>query len=159
MENLNMPSSPDSESLLIDRFGVKGHLFVLILSSLLLKLFIFSQNEVITNDGPRYINQALQFLHGSFSAPISQDITFLYSLAIAGLGFFLPDLVLAGQLLSLTASVLTIIPLYLLFRGVWNERVAFFGSALYVVLPCFNEYAVEYSFIYIYNKKLISFQI
>ena len=62
MENLNMPSSRDSESLLIDRFGAKGHLFVLLLSSLLLKLFIFNQNEVVTNDGPRYINQALQFL-------------------------------------------------------------------------------------------------
>ena len=115
----------------------------LLLLSLILKLFLLGQNEVITNDGPRYINLAIQLTHGDFWAAVKGDITFVYSLVIGALGFFFSDLVLVARLVSLAASVLTVIPLYLLFHDIWNKRIAFLSCLFFVILPCFNEYAVE----------------
>jgi 4-amino-4-deoxy-L-arabinose transferase-like glycosyltransferase len=118
-------------------------LYCLLSFSLLLKLFLFYRVEVITNDGPLYINQAIQILDGQLWFTVKTYVTVLYSALIALISFVIPDMVLAGQTISMTASVLTVIPLYLLFRDIANSRVAFWGCSFFVVLPCFNEYAVE----------------
>jgi hypothetical protein len=118
-------------------------LYLLLSLSLLLKIFLLCKSQIITNDGPRYINQAIQMLNGQFWPSVKADIIFLYSFLIAGVGLIIPDLVLAGQLISLFASVLTVIPLYLLIRDIENSRVAFWGCSFFVILPSFNEYAVE----------------
>ncbi len=118
-------------------------MYYLLVFSFFLKLFLFYRVEVITNDGPMYINQAIQILDGQLWITVKTYITVLYSILIAALSFVIPDMVLAGQAISLTASVLTIIPLYWLIQEISNSRVAFWGCSFFIVLPCFNEYAVE----------------
>ena len=133
-ETFHTSPGTDRESVLIDRFSVKRHLCVLLLLSLTLKLFLLGQIEVITDDCPRYINLAIQLTHGDFWAAVKGDITFVYSLVIGALGFVFFDLVLVARLLSLAASVLTVIPLYLLFHDIWNKRIAFLSCSFLVIL-------------------------
>ena len=88
-----------------------------VLIALVLKCANFATTEIISNDGPRCINQALQFIRGDFKEALERDNLFLYALLISFFGRFGVDPVLAGELISLVASVGVVFPLYRLFCG------------------------------------------
>ena len=121
--------------------NAKG-LCVLLIISFALKISLFFMTDTISNDGPVYINQAIKFLEGSWREAIEIDLTFLYPLLIAAFGRLGFDLVKAGQIVSLVSSVLVLVPLYLLFRGIFNERVAFLGCLALTLSPGMNKFAV-----------------
>jgi hypothetical protein len=122
--------------------NAKG-LYALLVLSFTLKASLFFMTDTISNDGPRYINQAIKFLEGNWREAIEIDGTFLYSLLIAAFGRMGFDLVQAGQVVSLIASVLVLIPLYLLFRGIFNDRVAFLGCLAFAISPGMNKFSVS----------------
>ena len=105
--------------------------FALAIILLLVKFYLLSCNAVIANDGPRYINQARQFLDGHFQAALARDNLFLYPLLIALFGRMGVDLVLAGELISVVSSILVLFPLYLLFTKVGNEKVAMWSCVVF----------------------------
>jgi len=118
-------------------------LCLLLILSFALKIALYLMTDVISNDGPRYINQAVMFLEGDWRAAVESDATFLYSLMIAAFGRMGFDLVQAGQIISLIASVLVLVPLYLLFRGIIDGRVAFLGCLAFIVSPSMNKFSVS----------------
>ena len=117
--------------------------FALAIILLLVKFYLLSCNAVIANDGPRYINQARQFLDGHFQAALARDNLFLYPLLIALFGRMGVDLVLAGELISVVSSILVLFPLYLLFTKVGNEKVAMWSCVVFAVTPVFNKFSAS----------------
>jgi len=108
-----------------------------------LRLFSLGTTQVISNDGPSYINQARLFSEGHFLQAISLDITFLYSLLIAGLNRFIFDPVLCGRVISLIATLGTLVFVYFLAERLWNSRIAFWVGIAFVLSPGLNEYSIR----------------
>lgn len=112
--------------------------------SLLLKGWIWALSPVIVSDGPLYIIQANKFLVGDWSSGIGlHGITFLYSALIASLHPLIPDLVIAARLISLFASILTLIPLYSLASGIFGRRTAFLSGLAFALTPKLNLYSAS----------------
>ncbi|MCD4687923.1 MAG: hypothetical protein K8R55_01160 [Desulfuromonadaceae bacterium] len=118
-------------------------LVFLLLVSLILKIAVLLSDEVINIDGARYIAAAQQFAQGNFSEGLSIDWMPFYALLIAGFHFLIPDWVLAGQLISLFSLVFALIPLYLLSRDLFDEKVAFWAGLAFVLSPMLNARAVD----------------
>jgi len=118
-------------------------IFTLAIVLLLVKLYLLSCNVVISNDGPRYINQAQQFLDGNFFTAFKRDNLFLYPLLISLFGRLGVDLVLAGELISVFSSVLVLFPLYLLFAKIGNQKVAMWSCLVFAVIPTFNKFSAS----------------
>ncbi|WP_303721351.1 glycosyltransferase family 39 protein [Malonomonas rubra] len=99
-------------------------------------------HQVISNDGPRYINQTLQFIDGEFVAAFKRDSLFLYPLLIAAFAKAGLDPVLTGELISAISSVLVLCPLYLLFKRIGTPTSAFWSCLVFAVMPVFNKFSV-----------------
>ncbi|WP_225911699.1 glycosyltransferase family 39 protein [Desulfuromonas versatilis] len=109
-----------------------------------LKLLLLNLMEVLPDDGPLFIAQAEKFAQGAWQDGLALNRSlFLYPLLIAGAHFLVGDMVLAGQLISLTTSVLALVPVYLLTRGLFGPAAAFWGGLAFVVAPGFNDCAVK----------------
>ena len=123
------------------RKGEWGLVFLL-LFSLVLKITLLLSNEVINLDGLRYISAAQQFAGGNFLEGLRIDWMPFYSLLIAAVHFLVGDWALAGQLISLLAMVLALVPLYMLTKGLFDEKVAFWTGLAFAVSPMLNSHAV-----------------
>ena len=127
--------------------GLREWLFPLIPLLLLaatLRLVSLFREPLLNPDGIAYILQAKAFY-------LQQTEQFLtaypyptnLALMIAGIYGFVGDWVVAGQLISLFFSLLTIIPFYFLNRIFWSRRTAITIVILYVVSPVFIELSYE----------------
>jgi len=112
------------------------------LAILFVKLYVVLNSSIISNDGPRYINQALQFVDGEFVVAFKRDGLFLYPLFIAAFAKAGLDPVLAGELISTVSSVLVLCPLYLLFKRIGTPVSAFWSCLAFAVMPVFNKFSV-----------------
>ncbi len=117
-------------------------LVLLFLVSLSLKVTHLLSGEIINVDGVRYIDAAQQFAQGNFVEGLRIDWMPFYSLLIAGFHFLVRDWVLAGQLISLCATVFALVPLYLLTKGLFDEKVAFWTGLAFALSPVLNDHAV-----------------
>lgn len=119
-------------------------LYVLFTFALIIKGSILAFSQVVGHDGPLYIMQAQLLLEGNwreaFAMPINQVA---FPGLIALMSFAIPDLELAGRMVSFFASVFVVIPFYILIKENFDENSAFFGTAAFLVTPRINEYAVE----------------
>lgn len=119
-------------------------LILLLFVSLGLKLVLLHSLEVLPEDGPLFITQAEKFAAGAWKEGLALNrYLFLYPLLIVWVHYLIPDMVLAGQLISLTASVFAVVPVFLLTRGLFGSSAAFWGGLAFVVAPGFNDYAVK----------------
>jgi|LGVF01.1.fsa_nt_gb hypothetical protein len=121
--------------------SVWGIIFLLLVS-LGIKVTALFSGDIINVDGVRYIDAARQFAQGNFVEGLRIDWMPFYSLLIAGFHFLVRDWVLAGQLISLLAMVLALVPLYLLTKGLFDEKVAFWTGLAFAVSPMLNSHAV-----------------
>ncbi len=119
-------------------------LALLIILSLCFKLWVLLRVEVINPDAVLYLKAARYYLSGDFKAALEIYPMPFYPLLIAAVHrFFVPDLVLAGQVLSVFFLTGMLVPCYLLVRKVWNDTAAFWGGALLATSPYFNRHAVD----------------
>ncbi|MCK5077138.1 MAG: glycosyltransferase family 39 protein, partial [Calditrichia bacterium] len=66
-----------------------------------------------------------------------------YSLILTAAHFIIPDWVIAARLISYTALVLTIIPVYLLTEHIFNRKAAFWASLAFALAPVPNGWVVN----------------
>ena len=117
---------------------------LLVILSLCFKLWVLLRVEVINPDGVLYLKAARCYLSGNFREALDLYRMPFYPLLIAAVHqFFVPDLVLAGQVLSVFFLTGMLVPCYLLVREVWNDTTAFWGGALLATTPYFNRHAVD----------------
>ena len=122
--------------------GKRGLLFVLFLSAIL-KVSIALATKVINPDGVLYISAAQQFASGYFREGLALFPMPFYPLLIALVHCFIPHWVVAAKFISITMSVLVLIPLYLLAKDLFDRRAAFWACLAFAIAPFPNECAVE----------------
>lgn len=124
-------------------------LLALLLINLLLKGFLLSETDVVSNDGPTYLNLSRHFLDGNLAyREAFRGDYYFYAALVALFSMLVPgnavaSLINAGQILSAVFSVLAVIPFYLLVGKVWSARAAFWGGLVFCVAPGINKYAVD----------------
>ncbi|MCK4488082.1 MAG: glycosyltransferase family 39 protein [Desulfobacterales bacterium] len=119
-------------------------LALLVILSLCFKLWVFLRVDVINPDGVLYLKAARYYLSGDFAAALDLYPMPFYPLLIAAVHWlFVPNLVLAGQVLSIFFLTGMLVPCYLLVREAWNDTAAFWGGALLATSPYFNRDASE----------------
>lgn len=118
-------------------------LTVLFFGALIIRYIAILQTPLIAHDSILYIKAAKLYYIGNY-----HDAFLLcrFSILPLLLSFFyriVGDWVMTGQLVSTICGALTVIPLYLLARRLFNERVALFSAIFYVVCPNLVQYSAE----------------
>lgn len=114
----------------------KGLFFVLGLSAIIkISVLIALSDKAINNDGLLYISAAQQFASGNFKEGLALYPMPLYPFLITIVHFLISDWVLAARFISLSFLVLSIIPLYLISKDLFNNRVAFWGCFAFALSP------------------------
>lgn len=121
--------------------STKAKLTFLVSITLLTRLYAFLQTQVITYDGMLYVESAKLFSEGKY-----EEIPFLfnlYSFLLFLVHKLLGDWELSGQVVSVTLSILTVIPIFLLGRSLYNEKIGWLSSIFFIFLPDSLRYSSE----------------
>ncbi|MBN2467565.1 MAG: glycosyltransferase family 39 protein, partial [Deltaproteobacteria bacterium] len=113
----------------------------LVLVALGVRLIALERICLIARDGIHYVSLARQFLSGSFAEALSHPFHPLYSLLMALAGGFIGDVELAGKLISLLLGSVTVVPVYLLGRTIYDSKVGAVAGLLFA----FHPYCVRFS--------------
>ena len=116
-------------------------LALLVLIALLTRVMSFLQTPIISNDGFLYIQLAKLISEGKYD-----EIHFLfnlYPLLLFLVHKLVGDWELSGRLVSVILSTLTVIPVFLLGRGLFSEKVGWLSALFYITLPNFLRYASD----------------
>jgi len=120
-------------------------IFILFLAALGVRLIALKQNYVISPDGTLYIKMAQLYSAGEYHHEIFRDYPYYAFFPILILPFHkvFGDWVLAGQWVSALCGALTVIPLYLLARRIFDEKIALLGAIFYIICPNLVRYSAE----------------
>jgi hypothetical protein len=115
---------------------------LLVLITLIPRLLAFLQPQIITIDGTLYVKMAKLFSDGKYEG-ISNTYFTLYPLMLFFVQKFVGDWELSGRLISLILGTLTVIPIFLLGRSLYNERVGWLSAFFYITLPNFLRFDTD----------------
>ncbi len=115
---------------------------VLFISAFIIR-FIIAKGQIIAPDGVFYIKIAKDIASGNLQGISEYGFFNLYPFLIVLFQTVFGDWELSGKMVSIIFGSLTIIPLYLLVRGLFNKNVAIVSSLLYMVHPRFVEYSAD----------------
>jgi 4-amino-4-deoxy-L-arabinose transferase-like glycosyltransferase len=126
-------------------FNQKILIISLFLLALIVRLVALKQNYVIAHDGTLYIKMAKLFAAGQYQHEIFSARAYYAFFPLLIFAFYkvLGDWFLAGQLISVCFGSLTIIPLYLLARRLFDEQIALIGAVFYSICPQLVIYSAE----------------
>src|SRR4030042_2067525 len=115
---------------------LSGKLLFLVILALIPRIIVFLQPQIITIDGTLYIKMAKLFSEGQYGGTPGSYFS-LYPFLIFLVQKFIGDWELSGQLISITLGTLTVIPIFLLRRSLYNERIGWLSGLFYITLPHF----------------------
>jgi 4-amino-4-deoxy-L-arabinose transferase-like glycosyltransferase len=118
-----------------------GLVFVLCLS-LIIKIILALFIKLISPDGVLYITAAQQFASGDFRAGLAIYPMPAYSLLILLVHFLIRNWIIAALTVNIVMSVSVIIPLYLLTKNLFDQRVAFWACLAFALSPLPNYWSV-----------------
>jgi hypothetical protein len=118
-----------------------GLVFVLCLS-LSIKIILALFTKVINSDGVLYISAAQQFASGDFRAGLAIYPMPAYSLSILLVHFFIRDWIIAARTVNIIMSVSLLIPLYLLTKKLFDQKIAFWACLAFALSPFPNHLSV-----------------
>ena len=121
----------------------KRILLVALLTCAAVRLYLVWQYYCISSDGVDYIEAAREFFAGNISAGLGSVYPPGYPIMIAAAFAAIRDWELTGQMLSLVFGVGLLVPLYLLLRDVFDERVAGIACLLAALSPFLARYAAH----------------
>ena len=110
-------------------------LLLMFSASLMGALFIVRWNADLNFDGEIYIAAARKYAAGMYREGLAIYPMPLYPYLISLMHKIIPNWVLAGRLISYFSMTLTVIPLYLLSKDLFNRRAAFWGCIAFILLP------------------------
>ena len=115
----------------------------LLLLSAILKIIMALFIGVINHDGMLYIIASQKIAAGSFKEGLAAFGGPLYPLFITLTHYIVPNWIAAARLVSIVASILTIIPLYLLTKEIFHRKAAMWAGCAFALLPLSNHLSVE----------------
>ena len=110
-------------------------LLLMFSASLMGALFIVRWNADLNFDGEIYIAAARKYAAGMYREGLVIYPMPLYPYLISLMHKIMPNWVLAGRLISYFSMTLTVIPLFLLSKDLFNRRAAFWGCIAFSLLP------------------------
>jgi 4-amino-4-deoxy-L-arabinose transferase-like glycosyltransferase len=110
---------------------------VILFLALALRAAAAINTKVINHDGARFTMSARAMLDGNldYALEVEPRMPPLYPLLIALAAFFTGDLGLAGVLISVLTGTLLVLPVYLLSRDLWGERIGLVAGLVVAILP------------------------
>lgn len=115
----------------------------LFLGALVVRFLAILQTPVIANDAIGYIEAAKLFFSGAYHEALKHCSFSLFPLLIVPFYKIFGDWVIAGQWLSALCGALTVIPLYLLARRIFDEKIALWGAIFYLICPSLVIFSAE----------------
>jgi len=118
-------------------------LTALFVGALAVRSIAILQTPVIANDSIFYLKTAKLYFNGAY-----RDALMLCSFSIFPLLIAIPykivgDWVMTGQLISTFSGALTVIPLYLLARRIFDGGIALCAATFYIICPSLVQYSAE----------------
>ncbi|MEK7450071.1 MAG: glycosyltransferase family 39 protein [Planctomycetota bacterium] len=110
-------------------------ILLLVLLSGAVRAVIWSKTDVISSDGPLYIEVAQYYYEGNFKQALSHPYHPLYPFLMSLAYRLVNNWEWAGMLISVIFSALAVIPLYLLGRKLFNPAIALITGLLYAFHP------------------------
>lgn len=117
-------------------------MWVLVIS-LLLKVGLVAIGKVINPDGALYIAAAQQYAVGNFSEALRLYPMPAFPLLIAMVHMVIPDWVAAARVITITAMVLSSVPVYAITARFFSRRAAFWAALFLAITPEANENALR----------------
>jgi 4-amino-4-deoxy-L-arabinose transferase-like glycosyltransferase len=108
-----------------------------------IRLYLLWQYFCISSDGVRYIDAAQYFYSGKAPAGFSSIYPPLYSLMIAALYTLIGDWEWTGQILSIVAGVVVLVPLFVLLKKIYDDEIALIACLLAAMAPHLAHYSVH----------------
>ena len=105
--------------------------------------FFMANIQIIAPDGLFYIKIAKSMSSGDFQFVKEYGFFNLYSFLIAVSQKVFNNWELSGKMVSVILGSLTAIPLFLLIKGLFSNRIAFIATLCYSVHPRFVEYSSD----------------
>jgi 4-amino-4-deoxy-L-arabinose transferase-like glycosyltransferase len=142
------------------RLNTRVVIFILFLAALVIRLIALKQNYVIAQDGTMYIKMAQLYSVGEYHHELFRNYAYYSFFPILLLPFhkIFGDWILAGQWVSTLSGALTVIPLYLLARRLFDEKIALWGTIFYSLCPAFVQFSAEVlrdiPFVFFYTTAL-----
>ena len=115
----------------------------LFLVALIIRLIALDRIYLIARDGIHYVSLAGLFMSGAIVEGLSHPYHPLYPALIALAGSVTGNTALAGQLLNLILSSLTIIPLYLIGRFVYGAKGGIITGLFFAFQPYCGRFSVD----------------
>ena len=113
---------------------VWAKLLLLVIAALIPRITVLLQPQIITNDGVLYVRMAKLFAEGKYAGTPGTYFN-LYPFLIFLVQMLIGDWELSGQLISLTLGTLTVIPVFLLGRSLYSEKIGWLSAIFYITLP------------------------
>ena len=111
----------------------------------MIRLFCFHYTYIINPDGPLYIHQARAIYYGLGGAPWNSVLAYFsnYPILIAGTYAVVGDWIIAAKVVSLIFGTAILIPLYLLSRRLFEERIALLVTLVFAFIPFLVDRSVD----------------
>jgi 4-amino-4-deoxy-L-arabinose transferase-like glycosyltransferase len=117
-------------------------LLLLVISAFVIR-YVFANIQIIAPDGVLYIQVAKDILAGNFQGISGYGFLNLYSFLIALFQVIFRNWEFSGKMVSVVLGSLTIVPLFLFIKGIFNVKVAIISTLFYAVHPRFVEYGAD----------------
>ncbi len=128
--------SDSKEGFINDRY-----IWILLIISVSVRIYLSLFTYIIQNDSVAFVRNAQYFADGDFLSGLGHDYHPLYSFIMAVLYKVIPDMELAGTMISVSMGTLTVMVFYLIGKGVFGREISFVSA----VILAFHPYAVRFS--------------
>ena len=111
------------------------NILILFFIALVVRLIALEQIFLISRDGIRFIKLARYYFSGYFIQGLSNSYHPLYPMIMSLVGGITGDFELAGKLISLILSSLTVIFVYLIGKSIYDSKTGLIGGIFFIVQP------------------------
>ena len=118
-------------------------LMLVLLATLVVRVYLFVYTPVIASDATLYISQAQLMAQGAWRQAVAVEFEPLFPFFIFLFHNVLPDWELAGKFASLTFGVLAVVPFFLISRDMFGPRIAFGAGVLFALHPYLARNSVD----------------
>jgi len=118
-------------------------ILLLFVSAVILRLVALDRIYLIARDGIEYVSLARLYMSGSFLEGLSHPYHPLYPFLMALGGIITGNIELSGKLISLGLGSLSVVPLYLLGKSLYDRKVGIVGGLFFVLQPYCVRFSVD----------------
>ena len=126
---------------------LKNHrlLLAVLLLGLVVRVIALIQTPVISDDGPLYLHQARAIYIGDWHSARFCGFPYLslYPFLVIPVFALIGDWILSGQAICFILGMLTLVPVYLICRSFFDEKISALTTAAFAINPVLVEISID----------------